>query len=206
MCSAPLSSFISIRAPTRGATLHFLRHFRCHVFQSALPRGERLVGNDLFLKKTIFQSTLPRGERPFPLRFPRQSCYFNPRSHEGSDPYPVYQKSLGRKFQSTLPRGERPPCCVKSGTVIRFQSTLPRGERPLISFIKICLSTFQSTLPRGERRSAGALSAGSGKISIHAPTRGATLLLNSDTLIEQFQSTLPRGERLFVFVVEICNK
>ena len=54
---------ISIRAPTRGAT-----------------QIDRSIDVNL-----IFQSALPRGERlPFSSRHPK-IYYFNPRSHEGSD-------------------------------------------------------------------------------------------------------------------------
>ena len=100
---------ISIHAPTRGATemrraiLHSLQ------FQSTLPREERqscvlvlqLVNSisihaptrgatldcRLKLSALLFQSTLPREERRS-LCFESLSCqvYFNPRSHERSDP------------------------------------------------------------------------------------------------------------------------
>ena len=78
------------------------------------------------------------------------------------------------KFQSTLPRGERPACTDLHSQSIQFQSTLPRGERPLqTSFIR-----------------------SSTKISIHAPTRGATSFRSlSAGVCRIFQSTLPRGER-----------
>ena len=55
-----------------------------------------------------------------------------------------------------------------------FQSTLPRGER-LCFFLPINnMGTFQSTLPRGERHQQLAALAEGYKVSIHAPTRGAT--------------------------------
>ena len=54
---------ISIHAPTRGAT-NFQVHSIYHM---------------------IFQSTLPRGERLFHLFFFQHIHHFNPRSHEGSD-------------------------------------------------------------------------------------------------------------------------
>ena len=80
------------------------------------------------------------------------------------------------------------------------------------------LSLFQSTLPRGERRRADDRGKRSilhfnprshegsdtsspwypvfHKISIHAPTRGATLTAPlTFVLILPFQSALPRGER-----------
>ena len=55
--------YISIHAPTRGATVHVPT---CHPVPS-------------------FQSTLPREERPLWCHIPRRVLYFNPRSHERSD-------------------------------------------------------------------------------------------------------------------------
>ena len=56
---------ISIHAPTRGATTNLIDDVDTAVFQSTLPRGERQHIN---LKCRIYM-------------------YFNPRSHEGSDPF-----------------------------------------------------------------------------------------------------------------------
>ena len=77
-----------------------------------------------------------------------------------------------------------------------FQSTLPRGERHLYGTLKLSDFGFQSTLPRGERlimcndyRKVGY------RISIHAPTRGATFWIPWVNGYAGFQSTLPRGER-----------
>ena len=121
-------------------------------------------------------------------------------------------------FQSTLPRRER-LCflCSKLGVMI-FQSTLPRRERPIRRLFMIIKYKFQSTLPRRERQKTTGVYFKNGKISIHAPakgaTRGARQLLNgtpyfnprsregSDLWISStsrssrtFQSTLPRRER-----------
>ena len=101
---------------------------------------------------------------------------FNPRSHEGSD------------------AGEG----VASWVEDKFQSTLPRGERLVITCTTTKQYIFQSTLPRGERLFPGNLSKYPIRISIHAPTRGATKVYNQNGLIFQFQSTLPRGERLML--------
>ena len=56
---------------------------------------------------------------------------------------------------------------------------------------------FQSTLPRGERQNEETPTPGNTSISIHAPTRGATLtmILMITIKLYIFQSTLPRGER-----------
>ena len=55
---------------------------------------------------------------------------------------------------------------------------------------------FQSTLPREERRAASQGTGHASDISIHAPTRGATLSLLMWHVSRRFQSTLPREERL----------
>ena len=56
------------------------------MFQSTLPRRERLLDCWLNDRRIRFQSTLPRRERPV-SRIPQKSMLncFNPRSHEGSD-------------------------------------------------------------------------------------------------------------------------
>ena len=99
--------YISIHAPTRGATHHCALLVIAAGFQSTLPRGERLTASGIWASAWIFQSTLPRGERQmrykisvsnqrFQSTLPRGERHlpnniylridnFNPRSHEGSD-------------------------------------------------------------------------------------------------------------------------
>ena len=122
--------------------------------------------------------------------------YFNPRSHKGSDPGRIKHTMSFAKFQSTLPQGERRLTLIPERKVNGFQSTLPQGERP-------------------EKRSTNC---GCKRISIHAPTRGATssglihhslffdfnprshkgsdvMVYGRTTEKNKFQSTLPQGER-----------
>ena len=99
---------------------------------------------------------------------------FNPRSHEGSDLIQEVKTAKDGLFQSTLPRGER------------LTST---GIRCLIK------RNFNPRSHEGSDRGAPAYSRGR-PISIHAPTRGATISQARWTELWQFQSTLPRGERL----------
>ena len=80
------AKLISIRAPTRGATVDVVFNRDMLIFQSALPRGERRVTGQL------------RCDDPD----------FNPRSHEGSDTAFDLDKVVEQIFQSALPRGERP--------------------------------------------------------------------------------------------------
>ena len=64
------------------------------------------------LEGIIFQSTLPRGERLYTLFTHNFLSDFNPRSHEGSDGNDVATGMAAAEFQSTLPRGERHPGAV----------------------------------------------------------------------------------------------
>ena len=56
--------YISIHAPTRGATSGKGVHAYYFLFQSTLPREERQYRWTPFPELTRFQSTLPREERP----------------------------------------------------------------------------------------------------------------------------------------------
>ena len=77
------------------------------MFQSTLPRGERPYNAQRTLPRQKFQSTLPRGERQNILQCTVFALSFNPRSHVGSDRRGVGGLIYYYKFQSTLPRGER---------------------------------------------------------------------------------------------------
>ena len=81
---------------------------------------------------------------------------FNPRSRERSDPFMEI-------FDKTYPI---------------FQSTLPRKERHPLAVLKIVGLLFQSTLPRKERRVVLCVRDKSCLISIHAPAKGATSIIN----------------------------
>ena len=78
-------SMISIRAPARGATHSPIQGMLPYLFQSALPRGERLFSVHTFCRYLSFQSALPRGERRIWLSALSRRNNFNPRSREGSD-------------------------------------------------------------------------------------------------------------------------
>ena len=67
----------------------YLSHFQL-LFQSTLPREERPLQHQLGLHRRIFQSTLPREERRAKRTcLPKEPSDFNPRSHERSDPQPT---------------------------------------------------------------------------------------------------------------------
>ena len=64
---------------------------------------------------------------------------------------------------------------------------------------------FQSTLPRKERHVQRLDSIKYYKISIHAPTKGATSVFELSYVRVTFQSTLPRKERRYLPTLEACE-
>ena len=143
---------ISIHAPTRGATIsNGLCDGFYAIFQSTLPREERLVAKDFTEGMVVFQSTLPREERHFPYSC-QYSIYnfnprshersdqgtklfktllynFNPRSHERSDGHTSISSSCGNYFNPRSHERSDNPLSVLCSLAIIFQSTLPREER-----------------------------------------------------------------------------
>ena len=97
---------------------------------------------------------------------------FNPHSHEGSD---INIISISTRE-------------------IRFQSTLPRRERPFCSRIAGILADFNPHSHEGSD-SKDVLFIDASKISIHTPTKGATIQDERTSWTWKFQSTLPRRER-----------
>ena len=101
------------------------------------------------------------------------------------------------EFQSTFPREERPYYTIVRIQVLQFQSTLPREERPFpTDFVTAFMPYFN---PRSHERSDNYIpdEFKSYIISIHAPTRGATMTSDETGMVAIFQSTLPREERQY---------
>ena len=96
---------------------------------------------------------------------------FNSRAREGRDRPRLYT-IRGTSFQFTRPRGARPS----------------QREHPWSSW------WFQFTRPRGARRRAPP-GAARGRVSIHAPARGATSPGPGEQVAGVFQFTRPRGAR-----------
>ena len=76
-----------------------------------------------------------------------------------------------------------------------FQSTHPRGVRHVIKFLVTNVQQFQSTHPRGVRHVEYTSYVEHCRISIHAPTWGATGAWCDVFFAYKFQSTHPRGVR-----------
>mgnify|MGYP001300196289 CR=1 FL=1 len=92
---------------------------------------------------------------------------------------------MGRRstFQSTRPRGARPEEVSYSEATLEFQSTRPRGARRSRLRPRPVATQFQSTRPRGARRSWSPRVMSSIFVSIHAPARGATMIVRVGQLL-----------------------
>ncbi len=147
---------------------------------------------------------------------------FNPRSLTGSGT--VIPASFSVIHISILVPSRGATCLMRSCRRTNlFQSSLPHGERHGITGLPVQQILFQSSLPHGERQLSSALCYPLTKISILAPSWGATLpdcnsiqipqdfnprsLMGSDglggvskTCGKIFQSSLPHGERLLSVV------
>ena len=91
--------------------------------------------------------------------------------------------SLSSVFQSTHPLGVRPSSSLAMSCVVLFQFTHPLGVRLKMSVRTILYQLFQSTHPLGVRPFLGNLLTIHLWVSIHAPTRGATIFRLSGMLL-----------------------
>ena len=217
-----LAGDVSIHAPTQGATtgrLPGLQRLDCFnprthagcdniaewtqkvhaTFQSTHPRRVRPslrralplrpwrfnprthAGCDLrvsrfFMPSRVFQSTHPRRVRRSAAAIPCSICCFNPRTHAGCDISSGWFPNRSRSFNPRTHAGC--DACWAAGryACIGFQSTHPRRVRPA--------------------RRVGRIAAN--RVSIHAPTQGATPPSGrSSGSGMSFQSTHPRRVRRY---------
>ena len=169
-----LCTQISIHAPTRGATTVIQLYVVFVLFQSTLPREERLLQVYIFSSAGAISIHAPtRGATFFAFSLSLTSQDFNPRSHERSD---------------TAPEG-------LSAYILISIHAPTRGATNCGCFYsnRSCISIHAPT--RGATITT-TIASKSFLISIHAPTRGATITHRSRRLKKLlFQSTLPREER-----------
>ena len=122
--------FVSIHAPTKGATLHSLQHKHSHSCFN--PRSHEGSDGCRRISRNWQQVSIhapTKGATDTASKHLSKDQSFNPRSHEGSDIGASMITSSCTWFQSTLPRRERLPWDLHGGKRRWFQSTLPRRER-----------------------------------------------------------------------------
>ena len=168
----------------------------------------------------LFQSTLPRGERLNSIPVIASRHNFNPRSREGSDSIihilkdhfyiSIHAPARGAtnasaKKQTPLNISIHAPArgATESRVILQqgytvFQSTLPRGERRVADSNKVEVKQISIHAPARGATKNYLVTVNRFYISIHAPARGATFVEKRAAYVEIFQSTLPRGERRFI--------
>ena len=164
-----------------------------------------------------FQSTLRRTERLSGFLSYAPYHYFNPRSDERSDWNTLCRYCSTAGFQSTLRRTERRHYIDSNGkwvwyfnprsdersdelygvTAYLVQNFNPRSDERSDIIYLFSLISFAYFNPRSDERSDNSCNycAIVDKISIHAPTNGATFNTISILFVQLFQSTLRRTER-----------
>ena len=151
MLFANLVPIVSIHAPTRGATDSALLTKVGYQFQFTRPQGARHHQNNQYLYQRKFQFTRPQGAR----RFARLSLFFcfsfNSRAHKGRD------KTIKQRI------------CIR----IRFNSRAHKG-RDTKRRVGPKLTMFQFTRPQGARQRKSKNIHSSERVTVHAPTGGAT--------------------------------
>ena len=167
------------------------------MFQSTHPRRVRLQGACQGFNASIVSIHAPtQGATTSPNGRRRSTQRFNPRTHAGCDHRPPRVAIAAVAFQSTHPRrvrlegfpllyaieGVSIHAPTQGATISRsysvlnllFQSTHPRRVRHFLGVVPESLAQFQSTHPRRVRRLLGGRQVRVHRVSIHAPTQGAT--------------------------------
>ena len=144
----------------------------------------------------MFQFTRPRGARPQSVATAKtQARGFNSRAHEGRDLDYVRANLDDWAFQFTRPRGARPDTETGEISANGFNSRAHEGRDEKPSRPRFSKGSFNSRAHEGRDRGQGRRDA-DGRVSIHAPTRGATEVYVELAKAVGFQFTRPRGARL----------
>ena len=101
---------------------------------------------------------------------------FNPRTHVGCDPVLAVYKKDPTHISIHAPTWGATQPTNQYAVGLTFQSTHPRGVRHYGQHVCNSTAIFQSTHPRGVRRAGGGGDETTSRISIHAPTWGATCI------------------------------
>ena len=143
---------ISIRAPTRGATIIGMLLTLSSRFQSALPRGERLVSVQIVILQLKISIRAPaRGATlpPFPHSRPYVISIRAP-ARGATYAYRMYQTDTEISIRAPA-RGATRVSSEFPGTK-KISIRAPARGATFISCPRAKILSFQSALPRGERR------------------------------------------------------
>ena len=167
-------TYVSIHAPTKGATQADTCSSLSFLFQSTLPRRERLISPRGLRTHRGFNPRSHEGSDTGSQGFLSSTSCFNPRSHEGSDVVLSFYQSFPKVSIHAPTKGATSLPLLSPPYNILFQSTLPRRERPRFA----CSVSFNFCFnPRSHEGSDSYERAEQyyPRVSIHAPTKGATI-------------------------------
>ena len=143
------SIYISIHAPTRGATLekqyvNIQRDISIH----APTRGatQSCKGRNPFFQ---FQSTLPQGERPIFEFYAIGNSNFNPRSHKGSDLHGRLPEAVPRYFNPRSHKGSDTVTVCKEDFLGYFNPRSHKGSDIFLLFSSVVLINFNPRSHKG---------------------------------------------------------
>ena len=147
------------------------------IFQSTLPRGERLAQQYEWDSITVISIHAPtRGATERGRRYFRTTIISIHAPTRGATPC-RQKKSSMQIFQSTLPRGERPSAERLGGVLWDFNPRSHEGSDLLWSGYRTKLRDISIHAPTRGATPTGINLDRRCRISIHAPTRGATRLV-----------------------------
>ena len=193
-----------------------LRDCKCNSFN---PRTRTGCDWRPAYARTIHISFNPRTRTGCDCRFRRFNCFFvcfNPRTRTGCDNIvcdienEVYVSihAPARGATSSLTRstyiiGVSIHAPARGATLskaidrreLQFQSTHPHGVRLNPKHVEALIALFQSTHPHGVRHLDVISNGLRHNVSIHAPARGATVIIIHIIKSCKFQSTHPHGVR-----------
>ena len=178
------------------------------IFQSTLPREERLLQQYLSHFQLLFQSTLPREERPRALLIYIPDYTISIHAPTRGATKSTALLKLIRKISIHAPTRGATTTNAPSCRIFLFQSTLPREERQIPCWCYVRRQQYFN--PRSHERSdrhTGNRSKRCKNFNPRSHERSDLLQLKRILSRHAFQSTLPREERqqyctknLFIFI------
>ena len=168
------SPVLSIHAPTRGATQqHYPAFSKASLSIHAPTRGATLRGEGS-RKHGNFQSTLPHGERPDVKPGINITNYLSIHAPTRGATFTIPFSPVTKNFQSTLPHGERLRSATSCHSIPSFNPrshTGSDGHKPARYGFGVAFNPRSHT---GSDPCCFTIVLTS-ELSIHAPTRGATV-------------------------------
>ena len=167
---------VSIHAPARRATPEDIRWYQGIIVSIHAPARRATAPYVCKMGEIEFQSTPPQGGRHLDFSCWPLWCGFNPRPRKEGD----HNAGPSLRYDTVSIHAPARRATRKEASLyklLRFQSTPPQGGRLQLLLVISEHSGFQSTPPQGGRHLAIVKSKFLDLVSIHAPARRATALL-----------------------------